>query len=290
MLTTTVRVPALSPQCGPASARAGELYSFSVLDERPIGIGLRSNCYPCPARVGLRSAKVWQQRWHNAVKFYTSTGICTRPGAQLSTRRCEEGGHTMFRRLFYPLVLTVYLVSTVVTGCAPVTVQQTTLKNAYTDVRADVLSTGELSQMTQQTLRMQGVKVAAQEPLRMFQDLDTRSAPEPDDDQQVALAEIALLNAMRNDSVNPTTAADWYLLAAARSYDFIFAKAPGSPLFDLRYERMRFFYLRAVAGFLQQIRSASGSFAAQQRTIAGQPYVVDMASGPGLLDPNTFDE
>jgi hypothetical protein len=196
----------------------------------------------------------------------------------------------MLRRLLYTRVLAALLVSTTVIGCAPVTVQQTTLQHTYTDVRADVVTTGALSQMTQQALRMQGLQVTAQEPQQAFQDLDARSAPQPDDDQQVALAEIALSNAMHNESSNPTTAADWYLLAAARSYDFVTAKASESSLFDLRYERMRVFYLRAIAGFVQQLKSASGSFAAHQRTISGQQYAVDIASGPGLFDPNTFDE
>jgi hypothetical protein len=172
-----------------------------------------------------------------------------------------------------------------------VTVQQTTLKQTYTDVRADVLTTGELSQMTQQVLRMQGLHAEAQEPARAFQALEARSAREPDADQQVALTEIALFNAIHNESSNPTTAADWYMLAAARSYDFLFAKAPESPLFDLRYERMWTFYLRAVAGFLQpQIKSPGSAFAAQQRTVLGQQYVLEIAFGPGLFDPNTFDE
>jgi len=169
----------------------------------------------------------------------------------------------VFRRVFYTLGLATFLVSAVVTGCAPVTVQQTTLKNTYTDVRADVLTTGELSQMTQQVLRMQGLQAVAQEPESAFQDLAARSTQEPDDDQQVALVEIALLNAMHNESSNPTTATDWYVLAAARSYDYLFAKAPGSPLFDLHYERMRFFYLRALAGLVQQFKSTNSSFAAQ---------------------------
>ena len=206
------------------------------------------------------------------------------------TRRYEEGKQTMFRRVFSTLILAAFLASAAVTGCAPVTVQQTTLQHTYTDVRADVLTTGELSQMTQQVLRMHGVLTAAQEPARAFQDLEARSPREPDDDQQVALAEMALLNAMRTEASDPTTAANWYVLAAARSYAFLFAKAPGNPLFDLRYERMRFFYLRALAGFVQQLKSTTSSFAAQQRTVFGQQYTVEIASGPGLLDPNTFDE
>ena len=196
----------------------------------------------------------------------------------------------MFRRLLYPLVLSAFLVSAVVTGCAPVRVQQTTLKNTYTDVRADVLTTGELSQLTQQVLRMQGLHAEAQEPARAFQDLAARSSREADDDQQVALTELALWNAMRTEASDPTTALDWYVLAAARSYDFLFAKTPENPLFDLRFERMRFFYLRAVAGLVQHLKSPTGAFATQQRTVFGQPYVVDIASGPGLVDPNSFDE
>jgi hypothetical protein len=172
-----------------------------------------------------------------------------------------------------------------------VTVQQTTLKDTYTDVRADVITTGELSQMTQQVLRMQGMPAATQEPARAFQDLVARSTPEPDDDQQVALAEIALLHAMRNETSNPAAAADWYVLAAARSYDFLFTKAPESRLFDLRYERMRVFYLRAVAGFLQQqMKSTGGAVAPHQRTILDAPYAVEIATGPELFDPSTFDE
>jgi hypothetical protein len=196
----------------------------------------------------------------------------------------------MVQRVFYPLILTAFLVSAVVTGCAPVTVQQTTLKQTYTDVRADVLSTGELSQMTQQVLRMHGLRAVAQDPARTFHDLAARSTREADDDQQVALTELALWNALHTEASAPTTAVEWYVLAAARSYDFLFAKTPANPLFDLRFERMRFFYLRAVAGLLQHLKSPTGAFAAQQRTVFGQPYVVDIASGPGLLDPNTFDE
>src|SRR5262245_48713339 len=177
-----------------------------------------------------------------------------------------------------------------VIGCAPVRVQQATLQHTYTEVRADVLTTGELSQMTQQVLRMQGLHAVADDPARAFQALEARSGRAPNDDQQVALVELALWNALRIESSDPTTAADWYVLTAARSYDFLFAKTPEQPLFDLRFERMRFFYLRAVAGLLQSLKSTTGAFAAQQRTVFGQQYEVEIASGPDVVDPNTFDE
>ena len=50
-----------------------------------------------------------------------------------------EGESTMFLRLFSTIVLAAFLGSAVVTGCAPVTVQQTTLQDTYTEVRADVV-------------------------------------------------------------------------------------------------------------------------------------------------------
>jgi hypothetical protein len=95
----------------------------------------------------------------------------------------------MFRRLFYTLVLATFLVSAVVTGCAPVTVRQTTLQHTYTDVRADVLTTGELSQMTQQVLRMRGVLTAAQEPAARFK-TSRHGAPE----SQMTMSRLLWLN------------------------------------------------------------------------------------------------
>ena len=196
----------------------------------------------------------------------------------------------MRRHRWFSTVLLLVVLLAVVTGCTPVRVQQTTLQHTYTDVRADVLTTGALSQMTQQVLRMHGLHTVAQEPVRAFQDLEARSTRQPNDDQQVALVELALWHAMRTEASDPTTALDWYMLTAARSYHFLFVKTPAHPLFDLRFERMRFFYLRAVAGLVQHLKSPIGAFAAQQRTIFGQPYLVESASGPGLLDPTTFDE
>jgi len=107
----------------------------------------------------------------------------------------------------------------------------------------------------------------------------------------VALVEFALWQALQQETTNPTTAADWYLLAAARSYEFLSAKAPSLPaFFDLRSDRLRIFYVRAVVGFLQEVQRSRGSLVGHQRTIAGEPYVVEIASGPGLFDPTTFDE
>jgi len=188
------------------------------------------------------------------------------------------------------LLLPALLLSAVVTDCAAVTIPQTTLQQTYTDVPADVLTTGALSEMTQQVLRMHALHAVAEDPARAFQALEGRNGRAPDDDQQVALAELALWHAMRTESSDPTGAADWYMLAAARSYDFLFTKAPEKPLFDLHYKRMRAFYPRALAGFLQQLKRTTSALAVHQRTIFDQPYLVDVASGAGVLDPTTFDE
>lgn len=198
----------------------------------------------------------------------------------------------MRQRLASTALLATSLLLAVVSGCAPVTVRQTTLQSTYTTaVQADVVSTGELSQMTQQVLRMAGLQTTKQELTGTFQRLDQQRRTARDRDTQVALVELALWHALQQEATHPTVAADWYLLAAARSYESLFAEAPSTTTFlDLRYDRLRTFYVRAVAGFLQQVKRSSGSFAGHQRTMAGERYVVEIASGPGLFDPNSFDE
>jgi hypothetical protein len=52
----------------------------------------------------------------------------------------------------------------VLPSCAPVTVRQTTLRSTYDGLQADAVSTGILSQMTPQGLRMQGLQAAEDEP------------------------------------------------------------------------------------------------------------------------------
>jgi pimeloyl-ACP methyl ester carboxylesterase len=180
----------------------------------------------------------------------------------------------------------------VVPGCAPVTVRHTTLQSTYTTVvQADVISTGELSQLTQQALRMAALPTDTQDPLGTFQALERQSRADQDQNTRVALVEFALWQALQQEATNPSAAADWYLLAAARGYEFLFAAAPSPPaFFDLRADRLRTFYVRAVAGFLQQVQRSGSSLTGHQRTIAGEPYEVDLASGPGLFDPTTFDE
>ena len=204
----------------------------------------------------------------------------------------EETGELMRRQRWTSTVLHLVVLLVVVPGCAPVTVRHTTLQSTYTTaVQADVISTGELSQLTQQVLRMTGLPTATQDPLGTFQALDRESRTDQDQNMRVALVEFALWQALQQETTNPTVAADWYLLAAARSYEFLFAKAPSLPaFFDLRSDRLRIFYVRAVVGFLQEVQRSRGSLAGLQRTIAGEPYVVEIAAGPGLFDPTTFDE
>ena len=100
------------------------------------------------------------------------------------------------------------------------------------------------------------------------------------------MVELALWHAPQQDTTQPDAAADWYFLAAARSYEALFAETPNSTaFFDPRYDRLRLFYARAVAGFLQQVQRSRGSLTGHQGAIAGERYVVDIASGPGLLTP-----
>jgi len=88
----------------------------------------------------------------------------------------EETGELMRRQRWTSTVLHLVVLLVVVPGCAPVTVRHTTLQSTYTTaVQADVISTGELSQLTQQVLRMVALPTATQDPLGTFQALDRES-------------------------------------------------------------------------------------------------------------------
>ena len=175
----------------------------------------------------------------------------------------------MRRHKWTSTVLHLVLLMLMVPACAPVIVRHTTLQSTYTTaVQADVISTGELSQLTQQVLRMAALPTDTQGPLGTFLALERQSRADQEQNTQMALVEFALWQALQQEATNPSAAADWYLLAAARSYEFLFAVAPSSTtFFDLRYDRLRIFYVRAVAGFLQQAQRSLGSLVGHQRTI-----------------------
>lgn len=137
----------------------------------------------------------------------------------------------MRQRLSGTRLLPLVLLLALVPGCAPVTVRQTTLQNTSTAVQADVFSTGELSQLTQQVVRMAGLHNATQDPLGTFQRLDRQRHTDQDRDTQLAIVELALWHALQQEATQPAAAADWYLLAAARSYEFLFAATPNTTTF-----------------------------------------------------------
>src|SRR5437879_10920351 len=106
-------------------------------------------------------------------------------------------------RWFSTVLLPAVLLLAVVPGCAPVTVWQTTLQNTYaTAVQADVLSTGALSELTQQVLRMAGLHNAEQDPPGTFQRLDSQRRTDQDPDTQLALVELALWQALKQEAAN----------------------------------------------------------------------------------------
>jgi len=149
-----------------------------------------------------------------------------------------------------------------------------------TAVQADVISTGELSQLTQQVLRMVALQTATQNPLDTFQALDSRRRTDQDRNTQLALVEFALWNALQQAATNPSVAADWYLLAAARGYESFFTEAPSpTTFFDLRSDRLRLFYVRAVAGFLQQVQRRDQSLAVRR----SRQWHTEAAHGPPVL-------
>jgi hypothetical protein len=114
------------------------------------------------------------------------------------------------QRLSYTVLLLMLLLLALVPGCVPVTVRQTTLQNTYTTaIQADVLSTGELSQLTHQVVRMAGLPSATQDPLGTFQTLDRQRHTDQDRNTQLALVELALWQALQQEATQPAAAAEW---------------------------------------------------------------------------------
>src|SRR5262249_46461041 len=135
------------------------------IDHSPASVGPKSTCgYNITV---LESQRPWTTASSQTFSGYHSA-MCCRKATDERMRRMES----MQRHRLFSTVLLPVLLLAVVTSCAPVRVQQTTLKSTYTDVRADVLTTGELSQLTQQVLRMRGLHAEAQDPARAFQALE----------------------------------------------------------------------------------------------------------------------
>jgi len=113
----------------------------------------------------------------------------------------------------------------------------------------------------------------------------------PDLDLLAAEAELDFLRAQRLESPRRAWAAGWYLLAAARSYEYLVG-ALGAPLersFDPRFLQMNDLYSRAVGAYLRFLKEEGGGVHEHERHTRFESFRILIEDGPDLLDPAAWD-
>lgn len=184
-------------------------------------------------------------------------------------------------------------------GCAPVTVGQTTIASAVSDLTANVVITGELSPQTVQFLRAKNLeRTVDDDAVAVLRALAPTGPAEEEPDRLLASSEVALLLARRAaeaqaEGMEAGDPADWSLLAAARAWDYLFAdprrRAEGG--LNFLYHRAWLLYGAATAGFVKRVAAAgTGSIQDHERTVLGETLRVHIAAGPEIEDPTRYDE
>jgi pimeloyl-ACP methyl ester carboxylesterase len=190
------------------------------------------------------------------------------------------------------LLLSVALLLSSLGCAAAVTVSKEDVPEVVQDFQANVVTRGELSQISLQYLRMHGLDATtAEDPIAFL-----KSIEQTKDDEKLTklytLAEYALKVAVDFDDSESEVAGDWFLLAAEQAYQGTFlALRTDRAAWDYRSSRLRDFYQMAVAGFvLSEHKRGKGAIGPHTRAIFGINYWVSIAQGEHLLDPNEFEE
>jgi hypothetical protein len=149
------------------------------------------------------------------------------------------------------------------------------------------------SERTLQTLRLLDLDgLLEQAPAAVFRATDTLYAETGDGAALAAAAEIALLVARETRERDPRKAAGWYLLAASRAYEALLAavESRSERLFDPQLDEMRILYGRAVGAYVVGLRETPGGFSDHLRNTPWGSFEVEVERGPGLWNPEDFDE
>jgi hypothetical protein len=113
----------------------------------------------------------------------------------------------------------------------------------------------------------------------------------PDLDLLAAEAELDFLRAQRLETPRRAWAAGWYLLSAARAYEYLVG-ALESPLdrsFDPRFVQMNDLCSRAVGAYLRFLEEEGGGIRDHERQTRYESFRVLIEGGPDLLDPTAWD-
>lgn len=187
--------------------------------------------------------------------------------------------------------LQLLLVCLYLNSCAAVTVRQVSIKENLELYRQDVLTSGQVSELSRQYLQTHFINPDGQTaPVDLIKILEHPGPASETPERISTLAETALAQALSLDSQEPQAAADWYLYAAAAAYDALFPpECRVYSRFDPRHERLRLFYARSVAGWIANQKKL-GLLGSGEHTVLDKTYSLVLKSGPALVDPNAYSE
>ena len=107
-----------------------------------------------------------------------------------------------------------------------------------------------------------------------------------------AEAEVAILAALNTLEAAVTEAANWYLLAASRAYEFMFGgdDTPIERAMDPRFQRMRRVYNVSVASYVGLLRQTLGGIRDHEQATRFELFQVDLDLEDWRLNPQQADE
>ncbi|WAH63580.1 alpha/beta hydrolase [Xanthomonas hortorum] len=185
-------------------------------------------------------------------------------------------------------VLAGVLGSLLLSGCAMVTVQSHSSGDYIARTRGDVLSTGELSQASSETLQVAGLqpKACRSDPLPCLQQL-TGVAGIGEERRLATQAELWTAHAIALGGRDPTTmsdaAVDAWLEAARHAYAYLFfsARPPSARAFENRQTQVRDYYNYAVQQVIERLFARAQQTGQNEReptTLGRWQVAIDMSA------------
>lgn len=151
----------------------------------------------------------------------------------------------------------------------------------------------DLSSDAQQLLRLYGLEDRLPEnPTAVVAILSGLRGSELEDVALAAAAEISLLAGLGARDSDVSRAAGWFLLSAARAYEFLFRGdlTPIQRAMDPRFQRMREIYNSAVGRYVDAVKLENGGLRSHERSTPLGAFQVELEVGSDTVDPRVCDD
>lgn len=155
------------------------------------------------------------------------------------------------------------------------------------------LNSNQSSPQTRQYLRLMFLdKAFHDDPKELIKTLELKTQNEPTPQLRMAIAELALLEARKNQQSNPRMALVYYLVAAQQSFDFLFSEPPSKVdnALDPSYRFMADMYNFCVAAVVTLHETHTDIWQPHDFTYQGVNYHYEVVSeGRGIWNPQSLD-